>query len=243
MSEDAIAARSRALLRARKASFVFACIFLVIAAVLVIWSLGWIAILPRANEHFVIAAVSLLIVALTQFLLPKSRDRVTEAALAAVQVQSVSLNSKEVQVKNGPWSRTILINEIVRADEPRSGLGLFLRTSNPLRWLLIPRRIEGYEEIKSNLTANGISVAQTRFSPQRIEYGLFAVAFGTMICELVTSSRGFLLGNVALGIVIAVVGMQVALERADSAKIRFQYILFYSFPLIFAALGLWLRHP
>lgn len=119
-------------------------------------------------------------------------------------------------------------------------MGLYLRTSNPFRWLLIPKSIDGYEEIKSGLAASAIPVTRTRLSPHWVDTLAVFIFLGSMIIVLVASNHEVLLVNLAVDVVLAALGLLVAHSRADNRKLKFQYGFFYCLPLI-CALACWHR--
>jgi hypothetical protein len=52
--------------------------------------------------------------------------------------------------------RQLSMGEVVRAEEPSLGGGLYLRTSNRYRWIMVPRKIDGYETIKRDMAGMGV---------------------------------------------------------------------------------------
>jgi hypothetical protein len=75
---------------------------------------------------------------------------------------------------SGPlgYKRQLRINEIVRAEEPYLGTGLYLRTSNRYRWVLIPRKLNGYDASKRDLGVADAAVVK-RFIPTNLEEFVF----------------------------------------------------------------------
>ena len=234
MSAEAADRRARALQKARSIAVSLVIAIVIVDAFLVCVRMGWVYRSWRINEHLFTAVLIGSSAAVLQFLRPKSWKKPAEAALASLQVQSLEMDSEQVRSENGTWSRRLGKNEILRAEEPRKGLGLYLRTSSPFRWLLIPKGIDGYEKIKSDLAASAIPVTKTRLSPHWVETLLFFIVMGSMISELVVRSREALLIDLFVGIVVAVAGLLVAHGKKDNRKLELQYGFFYCFPLIFA---------
>jgi hypothetical protein len=94
-----------------------------------------------------------------------------------------SLRETRVEVASGTvgvsgpfgYKRQLNISEIVRAEEPSLGTGLYLRTSNRYRWILIPRKLDGYDAIKRELAVAGAAVVK-RFIPTHGEEFVFSIA-------------------------------------------------------------------
>ena len=95
-----------------------------------------------------------------------------------------SLRETRVEVASGTvgvsgpfgYKRQLKIGEIVRAEEPSLGTGLYLRTSNRYRWILIPRKLDGYDAIKRELAVAGAAVVK-RFIPTNGEEFVFVLLF------------------------------------------------------------------
>jgi len=68
------------------------------------------------------------------------------------------------------------INEVVRVEEPYLDTGLYLRTSNRYRWILIPRKLDGYEAIKRDLAVAGAGMMK-KVIPSNWEEFLFVLLF------------------------------------------------------------------
>src|SRR4029077_10601535 len=79
---------------------------------------------------------------------------------------------------SGPfgYKRQLSITEIVRAEEPYLGTGLYLRTSNRYRWILIPHKLGGYDAIKRELAVAGAAVVK-RIIPTNGEEFVFVLLF------------------------------------------------------------------
>lgn len=234
MSDDAVARREKGLRRGRFITYWIVGAVIMVDVLLASIRLGWLNTSIKVNEDLFMTIVVVSFVVFAQWLTPGSFKRTSEAVLASIKVQSLEIDSDEIRTENGRWSRRLRLDEISRAEEPRKGLGLYLRTSSSFRWLLIPKRLQGYEEIKAIVSARGIPVIQTRMSPQWIDFPSFLVVMASMISELVIRNRQVVLANIVLGVFVAIFGIFIALGRSEDKVLRFQYGLFFCLPLIFA---------
>src|SRR4029077_603879 len=107
---------------------------------------------------------------------------------------------------SGPfgYKRQLSISEIARAEEPYLSTGLYLRTSNRYRWILIPRKLDGYEAIKRELAVAGAAVVK-RLIPTNWEEFVFVLLFiGTILCATTVHDARILLANLGIAIVVSV---------------------------------------
>lgn len=148
----------------------------------------------------------------------------------------VEVTSDEIEVRSGIYSSSIRRDEIVRAEES-SGRGLFLRTSDRYRWIFIPRRIDGYQDIKDNLTASGTPVVESKILPNWEEF-LFVILFcASLICDLATHNRSILLVNLAVAVLTGAFGTISARNYRDNPKLRLRVILGGMIPAAMALLA------
>jgi hypothetical protein len=138
------------------------------------------------------------------------------------------------------YKRQLSTSEVVRTEEPSLGGGLYLRTSNRYRWILVPRQIEGYDTIKRELGGMGIPFVHT-FIPTNWEEFVGVLLFiGTMICSFTAHSPRVLTANLLAAILIGFCGIWVINSNPDNLP-RMRWTRFGAFlPVVFAALGLWL---
>jgi hypothetical protein len=135
--------------------------------------------------------------------------------------------------------RQLSTAEIVRTEEPTLGGGLYLRTSNRYRWIMVPRKIDGYETIKRDMAGMGVPLVH-KFVPTNWEEFLGVLLFiGTMICSFTAHSPGVLAVNLLVSILVALGGIWVINSNPDNSP-RMRWRRFGAFlPVGFAALGLW----
>lgn len=149
----------------------------------------------------------------------------------------VEITSDDIEVRAGLFNRSLRRDEIVRAEESSLGRGLFLRTSNWYRWILIPRRIDGYQEIKDNLTASGTIVVSTKILPNWEEFFFVFLFCASLMCDIATHNRSILLVNLAAAVLIGVFGMILAKNLRDSPKFMLRVRLGSMIPAFIALLA------
>jgi hypothetical protein len=150
----------------------------------------------------------------------------------------ISLTPDSITVAAPPhYSRTLERNEISRAEEPALGGGLYIRSTGRYRWLLIPRGLEGYSEIRNLLLLQGIPVNESRIPPNLEEF-LFVIAFcSSLICDLYARSALMLKGNLIASAVLAVVGVVTIQRGWANYPRKWMAIAGCFLPLILAALA------
>jgi hypothetical protein len=139
------------------------------------------------------------------------------------------------------YKRQLSFSEIVRAEEPYLGTGLYLLTSNRYRWILIPRKLDGYEAIKSELAMAGATVVK-RFIPTNAEEFVFVLLFvGTILCSTMVHDIRILLANLVIAVGVSVSGFLIVNANPDNHQIHRARIGVFV-PLVFAVLGFLLRN-
>lgn len=159
-----------------------------------------------------------------------------------------SLRDTRIEVASGTvgvsgpfgYKRQLSINEIVRAEEAYLGTGLYLRTSNRYRWILIPGKLDGYEAIKRKLAEAGVAVVKG-FIPTNGEEFVFVLLFiGTMLCAIIVHDTRILLANLVIAVVVSVSGFLIVNANPDNHQVRRARIGAF-IPVVFAVLGFLLR--
>lgn len=154
----------------------------------------------------------------------------------------VEVTSSTVGV-SGPfgYKRQLSTSEVVRAEEPYLGTGLYLRTSNRYRWILIPRKLDGYEAIKREIAVAGGAVVKTSIPSNWEEYLGVLLFIGTTICAASASDIRVLTVNLVVSLLLSFGGLFVINSNPDTlAQPRMRLARFGVFlPVVFAALGLW----
>jgi len=160
-----------------------------------------------------------------------------------------SLRDTRVEVASGTvgvsgpsgYKRELSISEIVRAEEPYLGTGLYLRTSNRYRWILIPRKLDGYDAVKREVAVAGAPVVK-RLIPTNGEEFVFVLLFvGTILCATMVHDTKVLLANLVIAVVVSVSGFLIVNANLDNHQIRRARIGVF-IPVVFAALGFLLRN-
>lgn len=149
----------------------------------------------------------------------------------------IEVTPDAVELRNAFLNTRIARNEIVRAEEPSWGSGIYLRTSSRYRLILIPRKIEGFEEIKSTLAASGIPIIQTMITPNW-EGLLFGILFcGSILCDMFAIydifaiSRIVLFVNLGVALLIGIYGFIIS-DAVEGAQMRLKSRLGSLIPLV-----------
>lgn len=152
----------------------------------------------------------------------------------------IEITSDAVEIRSSQFIRRIARDEIVRIEEPSWGGGFYVRTPNRYRWILIPRTLERFEEIKSGLAASGIPIVRTMIPPNWEEF-LFVLLFcGSVACDLFATSRLVLFVNLGVALLLGVLGFLVT-ATTENSRLRFKARLGSLIPLVAACLTLLLR--
>jgi hypothetical protein len=153
---------------------------------------------------------------------------------------SATFTDEEVQIRYSKVStRSLEWKDILRVEEPAIGGGLYLRSANRYRWLLIPKSLDDYDEIKGELARMEIPTAQKRI-PTNAEEFLFVFLFcGTLI------STAFVSNLSALGVIFVVAGLLVPTgiyvinANPDNRVGRWKTIVGVFIPVSLIALKIW----
>jgi hypothetical protein len=198
--------------------------------------------LPIFHEPFLAWVIALA----TSLLFPLVRaiwrwSELPDLMKDSLRKTSVEVASGTVRV-SGPlgYKAQLGINEIVRVEEPYLGTGLYLRTSNRYRWILIPRTLDGYAAIKHDLAVAGTTAAR-RFIPTNWEEFVFVLLFlGTIVCATLAHDTRVLLGNLIIAVILSVLGFLIVNANPDNHQIRRARVGVF-IPVVFAALSFLLR--
>jgi len=112
----------------------------------------------------------------------------------------------------GTEVRQIERSAMVRAEELSSGWrkGIFLRTSNRYQWLRIPRKIDGYEQLKGELISMGIPVVPVSIGPNWEEFVFIFLFVATLICPILTMDMRVRMISLVLSLLLVVPGILVS---------------------------------
>jgi hypothetical protein len=155
----------------------------------------------------------------------------------------VELSPGIISVGYSVGKREFSLSEVLRAEEPSLGGGLYVRTSNRYRWLLIPKQLEHYSEIKRELSQSGVPLVHTSIPPNVEEFVGCLLFMATGFVSLFGHDIRLLTANLFLSLLVSFGGLFVINSSLDSLTMpRKQWLRFGAFlPLIFAALGFLLR--
>jgi hypothetical protein len=154
----------------------------------------------------------------------------------------VELSSEEASVTYSVSApvRRLEREEITRAEEPSWGRGLYLRTANRYRSITIPRKIDGYQAAKDELSRMGIPIVTNLILPNWEEFVGVLLFGGTMICAFTVHGFRFLIANLVVALLLSVGMFFVISSNPDNFPYMRWRRLGAFIPPVFAALGLWL---
>jgi hypothetical protein len=164
----------------------------------------------------------------------KRRPAKLEEALRAVRVE---VCAEEVRLLESGSVRQLARREIRRAEEV--SWGLYLRTANRYRWILIPRKIEEFAAVKAEIEGMGIAVVQGEIPPNWEEFVGALVFTGTMICAIFAQSAWVLAANLLVSLIVAVGGFVIVSANPENApKMRWARLGIF-LPVAMTASMLW----
>jgi hypothetical protein len=138
----------------------------------------------------------------------------------AGQRLSVTITHDEVVLESRGFAKRFSTREILRAEEPKWGFGLYLRTANRYRWLPIPKTIEGYSEAKNEIHSLGIPVVETIFLPNWEEFVGVGLFCASLLFDLICTSRSWLLANLVIAILLGIGGWYVVNSGSNDDKTK-----------------------
>jgi len=158
-----------------------------------------------------------------------------------MRAYSVDVSFYSVRVQGAAMPQQQLTrDEILRVEEPSWGGGLYLRSTNRYRWLLIPRNLDGYGHVKDELKALGIPFARKVVPTNWEEFALVLFFCGSILCDMVTHNRQVLFANLAVALIVGFCGFFIISANPDNAS-RMRWTRFAAFlPAVFAAVSLYL---
>lgn len=229
---EKIVARNK---RVRLRFCLFAAAILVAVSLSAFYRPAWI---PGLREWFLPAAIAVAATPLFSNIRRwRSAPQRWEQTLTGRRIE---VSSAGVSLWSSPGSvRRFERSEILRAEEPAWGGGLYLRSPNRYRWLLIPKSIAGYELIKRELASLGITSVARSIPPNWEEFVGVLLFVGTMLCSATVHNIRVLFANLLVAVLVSVGGLLVIGKNPENPQIRKARIGVF-LPVVFAALGLWL---
>lgn len=126
----------------------------------------------------------------------------------------VEVSADGVRVFAASGTRELRWDEIVRAEGV--GWGLYLRSAERYRWILIPGQLDGFTELRREIADQGIPIEAAAMAPNWEEFAGALLFAGTMICAIFARSRMVLEGDLAVSVVIAVAGFVVVSANPEN---------------------------
>ena len=151
---------------------------------------------------------------------------------------SVEITPESVQILCGKWSTVTRRDEIIRIEEPNVGVGLYLRTANRYRSLIIPRNLDGYREIKAEFDLCEVPYLKTVLTPNWELFLLILLICGSLICDWATRNQILLWVNLFVALLAGVGGFLIINANPDN-RTRMRWSRFGAlFPFVVAILAL-----
>lgn len=163
-----------------------------------------------------------------------------EFSAAAGQSYSLMISNDAVVLEFQETMRQFATRDILRADEPTWGTGIYLRTANRYRWLLIRKTLDGYAEAKNEIEALGIPVVRTAIPPNWEEFCGVLAFCASLFCDILSSSRPLLSANLVIAVLLGIGGWYVVNANPDNQKTRTKARIGVWIPAICAAVALYL---
>jgi hypothetical protein len=163
-----------------------------------------------------------------------------DKARSALRAQTIDISPSGVTATYSSAQRQLNRSEILRAEEPSLGAGLYLRAANRYRWLLVPRRLEDYDAIKGELNTMGIPIVSTISPPNWEEFVFVLLFMSTLACVMFVRDVRVLTANLVVALLVAFAGLYVINANPDNrANPKMRTARFGAFlPAAFATIGL-----
>ena len=170
---------------------------------------------------------------------PFNRRKLQEQVVDRLLKQSFVVTEGEVRILYPKGdTRRLSREEIVRAEEPKLGDGLYLRSSNRYSWLMIPRSMDEYESLKNELRHLGIPFIRPTFPPNLEEFALILAICGAMICGVITDKAPILTADLALSVLLGLAVIAIIRANLDSRVYLPKAIIFVSILILLIAIRL-----
>jgi len=161
----------------------------------------------------------------------------TERLRQALREFRVDVFEDGVRVSADGGIRVLPREEIRRIEEV--GWGLYLRSAERYRWILIPGRIDGFAELKREIAGMGIPVVQAEVAPNWEEVVGALVLVATMVCAIFTHNRVVLEVDLGVSVMVAMAGFLVVSANPDNLpKMRWARLGVF-LPVLMTASMLW----
>lgn len=165
----------------------------------------------------------------------KSRPIKLEESLRRTMVE---VSAEGICVSGASSAKQLARNEIQRAEEV--WWGLYLRSSDRYRWILIPAKIDGFEALKRDLRELGIPIVQATIPPNWEELAGVLVFTATMVCAIFAHNASVLAANLLISLLVAAGGFLIVSANPDNLpKMRWARLGIF-LPVAMTASMLWL---
>ena len=165
----------------------------------------------------------------------KSRLKGMEDSLRRTVVE---ISEEAVRVERASGMRQLSRSDIQRAEEV--SWGLYLRTSNRYRWLMIPAQVDGFETLKREIEEMGIPLVRASVPPGWEEFVGVLVFTATFFCAVFARNAGVLAANLGISLLVAVVGFLIVSANPDNLP-KMRWARFGIFlPVAMTASMLWM---
>ncbi len=137
------------------------------------------------------------------------------------------------------YVRSMSWQEVVRAEEVP--WGVYLRTRNRYRWLMISNKVGGFDSLTREITGMNIPIVQTASAPNWEEFAGMLVFTATILCAIFAQSVAWLAVNLALALIISVAGFLIISANPDNLpKMRWARLGIF-LPVAMTATMLWTK--
>lgn len=164
----------------------------------------------------------------------KSRPQKLAASLRETEV---TVAAEEVSITAAGSVRHLARAEITQAEEVC--WGIYLRSADRYRWILVSSQIDGFDECKSELKRLGIPVMAAATPPNWEELAGAVVFLAMMLCAVFARSAAVLTTDLVISIMVAVVGFAVISANPENLGkmrwVRFGILL----PVVMTGSMLW----
>ena len=156
----------------------------------------------------------------------------------SLRASSVEVTEQWVRTCGSFGTRQLSRAEIQRAEEVP--WGLYLRTQNRYRWLLLPSKMSAYRELKAELERLQIPTVQAATAPNWEEFAGVLVFTGTIFCAIFAHSARVLAVNLLIALAVAIAGFGIVSANPDNLpKMRWARLGIF-LPVVMTASMLWL---
>jgi len=168
---------------------------------------------------------------------PFGRRNVYKEIGAGLRIDSFEVDPAGLKINGVNWSKFVPWNEVAQIEEPANGRGMYIRTRRRLLWYLISRKTDRYEEMRGELAAIGIPIAQR---PAPWNWGMLFVALycASLLCNLLTQDRRILACNFAVALTLAIAGATLTDSGFGDRRFRTKSMLGSFLPAVFSAVSL-----